>query len=902
MLIHTFANSKRLISLLLKIVVSFYKKYESMKGKGYEVQEYKVPVKRYYQTGDLKDKPTLVAEYINMIQKSLGLIIVYYLSLTQISLNAQQYLPSRVHENVRETPYPQEYHQPYLNPAPLLVPQKMKQSDFLQFTLSKEKDFSGNTTLLSKPVPWCMFNPHQILSSGTWYWRFRSISKSGEKMPWSPVYSFTITDDIPRFVTPSFELLRKRIAEKQSRLYCFLEDSLAMARQRMYSHPEYNRMITSGREGLSADYGTDTLVSRHVSAMVVHCEKLHTAYTLLQRDVYADKMVQLIRWLLPSPITDRQIGNDFYAGDLAYLLACSYETCYERFTTGERFRIEQLMIRIINYYRSHFFCEMENHIFNNHLWQFTFRRLLQTSLVLYDKYPEAREFFEYGYELWTCRAPATGFNRNGIWINGTCYFSANAVSLYYIPSLFSYLSGTDFFQHPWYREAGKAMVYSWPPHSQSVGFGDGHEQMNDKPLIIRSAFADFLAREKGDPYAAWYTSIDKRYEQDDEMRLYRMVRSEVKKGAAEIPDDEPKARWFRDSGDMIANSSMKDYKDNLCLSFHSNPFGSGSHTHADQNAFNLHFRGVPVYGSTGYYMSFADAHNLLSYRHTRAHNTLLVDGVGQPFTTRAYGNIVRSLSGEHISYALGDASNAYCGISEYPMWIRNFADQHLEQSAENGFGETSLTLYRRHIFLLHPDKVLIYDEMEARKPVRWDWLLHSPTKFSIDERASSLVTRNEEKQFTAVAQLFSRQECKLTQTNRFVILPEEKKAVRGEVLANQWHLTASFVPSKQNRILTIIQIQPDGKQTAKVIRDGNRFQCDDWTIEVELDTKKAASLYILNNTSRAVFSYGKSSLQIDGKSYKPAEKNGSLLFDKVDGKWQLQEMTDRAPQLTGSNE
>ena len=57
-----------------------------------------------------------------------------------------------------------------------------------------------------------------------------------------------------------------------------------------------------------------------------------------------------------------------------------------------------------------------------------------------------------------------------------------------------------------------------------MSFGDGHEQMNDKPLIVRSAFAEFLARETGDPYAAWYTSIDKRYEMDDEMRLYRMVR------------------------------------------------------------------------------------------------------------------------------------------------------------------------------------------------------------------------------------------------------------------------------------------------------------------------------------------------------------------------------------------
>ena len=74
--------------------------------------------------------------------------------------------------------------------------------------------------------------------------------------------------------------------------------------------------------------------------------------------------------------------------------ACTYETCYDRFTPNERQQMEQVMMRIIShYYRPHFLGSMENHIFNNHLWQFTVRRLLQTSLVLYDKYPEAKRVY-----------------------------------------------------------------------------------------------------------------------------------------------------------------------------------------------------------------------------------------------------------------------------------------------------------------------------------------------------------------------------------------------------------------------------------------------------------------------------------------------------------------------------
>ena len=47
------------------------------------------------------------------------------------------------------------------------------------------------------------------------------------------------------------------------------------------------------------------------------------------------------------------------------------------------------------------------------------------------------------------------------------------------------------------------MLYSWQPRSLSAGFGDEHEKNNGKPLRIRSAFADFMARTTGDPYAAW---------------------------------------------------------------------------------------------------------------------------------------------------------------------------------------------------------------------------------------------------------------------------------------------------------------------------------------------------------------------------------------------------------------
>lgn len=522
--------------------------------------------------------------------------------------------------------------------------------------------------------------------------------------------------------------------------------------------------------------------------------------------------------------------------------------------------------------------------------------------MFYENNATAREMLEYCYELWTTRGPASGFNRDGEWHNGTGYFTANVKTLYYVPSLFSYITGTDFLKHPWYQNAGQALLYAFPAGTMSAGFGDQNERAA-APDRQRLSFEDFLAKELDNPYAAWYaTNCQRELRRDFDMRLYRMATGwKTYTASKTLLPSSTKALWYEDIGEVVAHSAIQNTNRNLFLSFRSSQFGSGSHTLSDQNSFNLHFRGVPVYRSTGYYLHFSDAHNLMSYRHTRAHNTILVDGIGQPFTTRAYGKITRMLNGENITYALGDASNAYCGTSEYPMWIENFKKAGITQTPDNGFGETPLTKYRRHILLLHPDIVVIYDELEASKPVTWDWLLHSPVQFQIDPAKRTMTTRNEAKQFTSVAQLFSNQPCEITQTDQFKVAPDPKKMRKGVSYPNQWHLDAKFQPCDKNRILTIIRVTPDGNKEKVISRKGtDTFHCERWKIEAELDPTQPASLRVFNDRNNATFSLGDGDVDINGTTYKRLESGSSVLFDKIDGEWLVHEMSDYEPQFTGA--
>lgn len=828
-----------------------------------------------------------------------AVVILLVNAILPSALMAQKTSLVRVHENMRVTPYPQQQNSLYLNPSPLIVPVAMRKAEFLQFSLSQDQSFPEGKTIQSKLVPWCMFNPHQILASGTWYWRFRSVDKAGKALAWSETYQFVVTDDVPKFVTPPYETFLKNMPKGYPRIYCFLEKGLKKAPATIQSHPEYKDLVSRAETALKTDYETSPQPYTLAGKMGQMANYLYTAYRATGKQIYADKMLAYVRPLLAT-MPDKKLENDFYCGDVLFLLTHTYDACYDQLTENERQLLEERVFEIAaHHHATQRTGAVENHIFDNHYWQRAFREMLQVGLTFADKNDTAKEMLEYCYELWTARAPASGFNRDGEWHNGQGYFQANTKTLWYVPDFMSYMTGTDFLQHPFYKNLGKALVYAWPPRSMSAGFGDGNERMLN-PDRQRVALADYIARETGDPYAVWYCNENKNYFSDFDSRLYRIGKSSKTYSADQaLPDDTPKAIWMKDTGEMLAHSNLPRYRENLFLSFRSSPFGSGSHTLADQNSFNLHFRGVPVYRSTGYYLNFSDPHNLMSYRHTRAHNTLLVDGIGQPFSTKAYGKVVRMLNGEHISYCLGDASNAYCGISEYPMWIQNFKESKVEQSVENGFGETPLKKYRRHMLLLHPDIVVIYDELEADKPVRWDWLLHSPVKFAINEKENMLTTVYPEKKFSSVAQLFSNSACTITQTDQFVEAPDMKKAKKDQKCPNQWHMTAAFEKSPANRILTIIQIQPDGTTARKLVRNGNNFRIGSWEITAELDAAKPAELLIRNPKNKAVFSFGNENLNIEGTDYQ-REKGTSLLYDQIEGEWTVHEMSDYEPQATGA--
>lgn len=794
---------------------------------------------------------------------------------------------SEYHEKIRTKPYPLAESTIFVNPAPLIVPQSMKTGAALQFQLSPDSTFSSAETITSAPQIWCMYSPHKALDKGKWYWRFRNDDGA-----WSEINSFVITDETDVFATPSFETFLANAPRRHPRLDCYIDAASELYRETAPKHPEYRSLRNRADGALSLDTENTALLYSSYDNLKTGVQFLHDAYIITADEKYASKLLSILEALVATPPTDGQLFSENFATTaITYAYTAIYDLLYSRLSAELRSATEEQMLRaLLRFTRSNIGYQ-ENHIFDNHFWQHNLRIMFQAAFALYDHPQYSADvlpLLQYYYELWCTRAPASGFTRDGLWPNGVGYMSANTLTLAYMPKLLSYITRFDFLSHPWYRAAGRSLSYSCPTGSMGVGFGDNSERYTTTNRVY-PAFADFLAAETGDSYAAWYASQNASLLATDyDLRLYRMTR--LNNGYAnEMPDDASGMTVYHDAGEVAMHSNIGDTSSDLALAFRSSGFGSGSHTTASQNAFNLYYGGKPVFHSSGYYQNFSDAHNLMSYRHSRAHNTILVNGIGQPYTTRAYGSLVRADGGSTISYALGDASYAYCGVTDDPMWLKAFNAAGISQTPENGFGTTPLTRYRRHVMMLQGGYTVIYDELEASEAATWDWLLHSDTEFTIDSDALTAEVSSGASHSRLT--LFSQHNPALSQTDQFRVPP----AISGDQYPDQWHFTARWNGHDKVRVLAVIQTVASGDRLTTVSRSGNTIEAGNWTISAELDGSQPAALTVTNRRTATGLSYGNDAFTIGSTSYARGYTGSTIIVDKINGSLQAKELIDITP-------
>ncbi|MFC1717687.1 heparinase II/III family protein, partial [Candidatus Poribacteria bacterium] len=382
--------------------------------------------------------------------------------------------------------------------------------------------------------------------------------------------------------------------------------------------------------------------------------------------------------------------------------------------------------------------------------------------------------------------------RDGGWAEGISYGQGyNNVYLGAVEGLRAI--GLDLWKRPLQRNVRKFFLYCTVPGAEMRPYGDGSDRGGRN-----TGLAELMrhhARRFGDPACRWWADQLPLSRTPDPL-LALMTEDNVE---SVPPANLPQAKMFRDVGWAALHSHLAEPDKDTLLLFKSSPYGSVSHSHADQNSFSILKGGKALAIPSGYYgPSYGQPHHAEWTRQTKANNSILVNGDGQIVREAwARGQITDFDDDQQMAYVCGDATEAY--------------------------GD-KMARFVRHILFVRPALFVVLDEIAAPQPSRFHWLLHGLEEMDVDESAGTVVLKHAGKSLEA--RVCSPGSMSFSQTDAFDTpynagIPEDFH----KEMPNQWHLTASTDDaSRETRICATMLVTADNEDINWEGRD-----MDGWT-------------------------------------------------------------------------
>jgi hypothetical protein len=398
--------------------------------------------------------------------------------------------------------------------------------------------------------------------------------------------------------------------------------------------------------------------------------------------------------------------------------------------------------------------------------------LTDMSLAMARETPDAETWLTYSLKALLTFYPHWG-GIDGGWAEGTAY--GLWYNTFYIPAFegLRQLAGYNLWQRSFFSNVRYFFFYCTANHGEIRPFGDSAET-GGPGVKGGSGYAElmaFHAHRYNDPYIGWW------------VRQIPGYRNRSLLHEDELPSKKPtalpNAAVFESVGWAGLHSDVTDPENDTCLIFKSSPYGSVSHSHADQNAFAIMKGGTALAIPSGYYgPSYGKPHHAKWTRSTKANNCILVDNHGQTIrSAAAKGAIIDFKDAAGYSYVAGDATAAYMG--KLKKWVRR-------------------------ILFLRPGLFLLLDEIEAPNKSQYQWMLHAFEKMQVN---NAKITSSR-KDGTLEVYLDCKDGLTLSQTDKFDTpynagIPQAYHKDK----ANHWHVTAETVEkSRVQRIAAVMAV------------------------------------------------------------------------------------------------
>lgn len=658
---------------------------------------------------------------------------------------------------------------------------------------SRDASFPEAQTVTVRDLRMTVHIPTETVEPGSWYWRY-GFEHDGRDH-FSRVRAFEIPEDAVDFPLPSADKLMDRVPDERPRLYFSPElvEKVRNDSDGYYAHLT-EPVIREAEEILAREdplyEEPDDWPIRRTKGYWTPEERAHYLHTFrslrpFTRGMFTTALAWLYtgderfaeearRRLMHFMTWDMEASSstvfpDEVGMDIAENATPVFDWIYDYLSPEEREKcIEILTARMMQIYRDvHLARPMDSRPYYSHegrMVAFT----IEGGIVLADESPEeAREWLDYTLRLLWSTYPSWGGDDGG-WHEGVSYWGG------YLSRIFRVVAELDRYgiplkNKPFFRNTSYFGLYVAYPGRPTRAFGDGaHLPLSEN----RAGIITYMAANIYDnPWFRWHAEMTGVLPYG--RKAIRFYNPHME---ARSPSDLPYSRAFYDVGLVAMHSDMPNPDNNIFMLFKSNPFGAMSHNHASQNAFVIEAFGEALALSTGARLNHGEAHHVEWIRHTKAHNSILVDHEGQTVRRReeSSGRIIAYEETGDYAYTVGDATRAYGG---------------------------KLERFHRHVLYLRPDVYIIFDDLKTSDdPSTFQWLLHGPTTIDVDPERRVMVTRS------GNARLISRhlypEGLAYEQHTGFT-----PNVVDPDRWRNQFHLTASTTePSGEQYIVTVMKV------------------------------------------------------------------------------------------------
>jgi hypothetical protein len=497
------------------------------------------------------------------------------------------------------------------------------------------------------------------------------------------------------------------------------------------------------------------------------------------------------------PLPDGSIGNDEAGMPMLERMAIAYDWIGTELSGEEKILVltslKERGNQLLDYYTANDFISAP---WSNH----AVRALAFTGLAglaTLGELPEAEKWLDYVIRCYLTSFPTWGGDDGG-WSQGLSYWTAYVLWQTNFIDALELCSDVSLYKKPFFRNNGYFAVYFHPPYATRGGFGDHGEAA---PNLAEKLLVQRYARAFADPVLQWQAeniqydeshlnrlqvlpgNMDwKEWFMEDVIAILSAPPSDL---APKSPAGMPQAKLLRDIGWTAMHADLGNAENDVWVLFKSSPYGSFSHSHADQNSFQVNAYGRALIIDSGYYPWYGSPHHNLWTRTTRAHNSILINGRGQPYgTTAASGTIEKFEPSEALTIVTAECARAYnlpMDESTVKQW-----EEYLDEPVPDM--KPDARVVRRTVVFSHDPEnpwIAVNDYLKTAGPARFDYLLHALEKIQLDQKNQRLLVKNGDVGLDVY--FLSPSALVFQQSDKFPVAPEE----RYEGAPDQWHFTAS---------------------------------------------------------------------------------------------------------------